>query len=113
MKPLAGRTLWMLEPTFVPRERRSDLKENPEGGRLRVGGCSLMRLYSGPNGSSMPVFVEEAHYRVGVQLHQRLVGGVAGRMLVGADEISAIVDAHFCFLARCDRTARRVTRGAV
>jgi hypothetical protein len=68
-KPLAGRTLWMREPTLVLREGRVDLKEKPEGGRLRVGARSLMRLYSGPNGSSTPVFAGGAHSRVGVQLH--------------------------------------------
>jgi hypothetical protein len=68
-KPLAGRTLWMLEPSLVRREGRVDPKEKPEGGRLRIGECSLMRLYSGPNGSSMPGFAGEAHDSVGVQLH--------------------------------------------
>ena len=59
----------MLEPTLVLREGRVGLKEKPEGGRLRVGERWLMRLYSGPNGSSMPVFAGEAHDCVGVQLH--------------------------------------------
>jgi hypothetical protein len=59
----------MLEPTLVLRERCVDVKEGPEGGRLRVGERSLMRLYYGPNGSSMPVFGGEAHHCVGVQLH--------------------------------------------
>jgi len=59
----------MLEPTLVLREGRAGLKEKPEGGRLRVGERSLIRLYSGPNGSSMPVFAGEAHDCVGVQLH--------------------------------------------
>jgi hypothetical protein len=63
----------MLEPTLVLREGRVDLKEKPEGGRLRIGECSLMRLYSGPNGSSMPGFAAEAHDGVGVQFARALV----------------------------------------
>jgi hypothetical protein len=59
----------MLEPTLVLREGRVDLKGKPEGGWLRVGERSLMRSYSGTNGSSMPVFAEEAHDCAGVQLH--------------------------------------------
>jgi hypothetical protein len=55
-KPLAGRTLWMLEPTLVLTGGRADVKEKPEGGRLRAGERSLMRLYAGPNGISMVVF---------------------------------------------------------
>jgi|SRR5579872_65280 len=68
-KPLAGRTLWMLERTLILREERVDLKDKLEGGQLRVGERSLMRLYSGPNPSSMPVLAGEAHHCVGVQLH--------------------------------------------
>jgi len=59
----------MLEPTLVLKEGRVDLKGRPEGGRLRVGKRSLMRLYSGPSGNSMPAFAGEAHDSVGVQLH--------------------------------------------
>ena len=70
----------MLEPTLVLREGRVDLKEKPEGGRLRVGARALMRLYSGPNGSSTPVFAGEAHDCVGVQLHVvRVEVDVVGR----------------------------------
>lgn len=54
---------------FGTAGRRVDLKEKPEGGGLRVGERWLMRLYSGPNGSSMPVFAGEAPDCVGVQLH--------------------------------------------
>lgn len=59
----------MLDPTLVLQERRVDLKEKPEGGRVRVGARSPMRLYSGSSGSSMSVFAGEAHDCVGVQLH--------------------------------------------
>ena len=59
----------MLEPTLVLREGRVELKEKSEGGLRRVGECSLMRLYSGPSGTSMPVSAAEAHGRVGVPLH--------------------------------------------
>ena len=59
----------MLEPTLVLREGGLELKEKSEGGRLRVGERSLMRLYAGPKGISMVVFAAEAHNRVGVQLH--------------------------------------------
>jgi hypothetical protein len=59
----------MLEPALVLREGRVELKEKPEGGRLRVGVRLLVRLYSGPNGSSMSGFAGEAHDGVGVQLH--------------------------------------------
>ena len=64
-KPLAGRTLWMLEPALVLREGRVELKEKPEGGRLRVGVRLLVRLYSGPNGSSMSGFAGEAYLGLG------------------------------------------------
>ena len=68
-KPLAGRTLWMLEPTLVLLEGFVDLKRKSEGGRLRVGERWPMRLHSDLSGCSMPVFAGEAHGRVGVQLH--------------------------------------------
>jgi hypothetical protein len=59
----------MLEPTLVLREGRVDLKEKPEGGRLRVGEHSLDAFVLCPNGISMPVFGGEAHDCVGVPLH--------------------------------------------
>ena len=59
----------MLEPILVLREGRVDLKEKPQGGRLRASERRLMRLYAGPNGISMVVFAAEVHGRVGVQLH--------------------------------------------
>jgi len=43
-KPLAGRTLWMLEPTLVLWEGRVDLQEKSEGGPLRVGERCPVRL---------------------------------------------------------------------
>jgi hypothetical protein len=68
-KPLAGWTLWMLEPALVLMQGCVDLKEKPEGGRLRIGARPLMLLYSGANGGSMPVFAGNTHECVGVQLH--------------------------------------------
>jgi hypothetical protein len=59
----------MLEPTLVLREGCVDLKEKPEGGRLRVGERSRMRLYAGPDRNSMVVFALGAHTCVGVELH--------------------------------------------
>lgn len=59
----------MLEPTLVLMEGCVDRKEKSEGGGLRVGEQSPMRLHSAPNGSSMPVFVAGAHSRAGVLLH--------------------------------------------
>ena len=59
----------MLEHTLVLREGRVDVKEKSEGGPLRVGERSLMRLHCAPKGISMSVFARQAHDSVGVQLH--------------------------------------------
>jgi hypothetical protein len=55
-KPLAGRTLWMLELTLVLMEGCVELKEKAEGGGLRAGKRLSAWLGFAPNGSSMPVF---------------------------------------------------------
>ena len=68
-KPLAGRTLWMLEPVLVLMAGCVELKEESEGGRLRLANDRSMRLQSVPNGSSTLAFAAGAHNRVGVQLH--------------------------------------------
>ena len=42
-KPLAGRTLWMLEPTLVRMEGRVDLQVRVHGGLLRAGARDAVR----------------------------------------------------------------------
>src|SRR2546422_736235 len=55
-KPLAGRTLWMLEPTLVLTGEWADTKEKAARGRMRIGERSAVWLRCAPNHSSMPVF---------------------------------------------------------
>ncbi len=68
-KLLAGRTLWMLEPTLVLMEGRVDLKVRAARGQFRAGKRLLMGLHWTANRSSTAVLAAGTHSRIGVPSH--------------------------------------------